>query len=102
MWPDNKPIRALVIWSIDVPIAISEPELESKLHRHAQASSIRFSKRGLALSILEAAVSAADRRRVSIARIIEELNPVKHKRTTKKKPHKPATPPLRLSMDDET
>ncbi len=79
-----------------MPITIKDPELESDIERHAQAGSLRVSKRALSRSILDAAIRAADRRGVSIGRIIDELNPVRVRRARKAR-RTPPPPVLKLS-----
>lgn len=85
-----------------MPVTVKDPELESKLERLGQASGIRVSKRALTLSILDAAVSAADRRGVSIGRIIEELKPVRARRAAKTRRRTAPPPTLKLTKSPAT
>lgn len=66
-----------------MPVTIKHPELEAKLALLGRENPVPASKRAVTVSILEAAVHAARKRRVPIYRIITELKAARSPRSTK-------------------
>ena len=86
-----------------MPITIKDSDLESDLVTLGQGCPIPVTKRRVAITILEAAVKSAHRRRVPIARIINELDPPKPKQKTKRQSRaKQPANPLRLTQPSAT